>query len=200
MYTNSSKHQRLFTTRGPLHQVFRRQKEGHYRLACLFLDVLSKDYLRAFRVKRFGVSTSSASFGKEIFCGRQDGSVAVYNTHSGLEDTYLYRHATNISVNKIVWGGSASILATADEPGGIIIQNLTRCSEKWLLSHTIFDYPFSNAVTGLLFNPGNIILLITTATSRPICYGYAEKKSFETSTCSTWLLGHVYRLPLLNYH
>ncbi|KAF7902870.1 hypothetical protein EAF00_002772 [Botryotinia globosa] len=37
------------------------RREGHYRLAALFLDVLSKGYLRAFRVKRFEISTTSAS-------------------------------------------------------------------------------------------------------------------------------------------
>ncbi|KAJ8066163.1 hypothetical protein OCU04_005253 [Sclerotinia nivalis] len=42
-------------------EFFVDRKEGHYRLASLFLDVLSKDYLRAFRVKRFEVSTSSAN-------------------------------------------------------------------------------------------------------------------------------------------
>ncbi|KAF7863782.1 hypothetical protein EAF04_006747 [Stromatinia cepivora] len=100
------------------------------------------------------------SNGEGIFFGRQDGSVAAYNTHNGLEDTYLYKHATNISVNKIAWGGTASILATADESGRMLIQNLTGSSDKWLLSHTIFEYRFSDAITGLLFNPGNNILLL----------------------------------------
>ncbi|TGO18928.1 hypothetical protein BPAE_0361g00040 [Botrytis paeoniae] len=103
------------------------------------------------------------SNGGWVFCGRQDGSVAVYNTHDGLENTCLYQHATDISITRIVWGDNTSILTTADESGRMLIQRLMNSSDIWSLSETIFDYRFPDAVTGLLFNPGNNILLITTA-------------------------------------
>ncbi|KAF7902869.1 hypothetical protein EAF00_002771 [Botryotinia globosa] len=57
------------------------------------------------------------SSGEWVFCGRQDGSVAVYNTQDGLENSRLYQHATNISINRIVWGDNTRIVATADESG-----------------------------------------------------------------------------------
>ncbi|KAF7919653.1 hypothetical protein EAE99_008505 [Botrytis elliptica] len=103
------------------------------------------------------------SNGEWVFCGRQDGSVAVYNTQDGLENTCLYQHATNISVNRIVWGDNTRMLATADESGRMLIQRLVDSSDIWSLSEIIFDYRFPDAITGLLFNPGNNILLITTA-------------------------------------
>ncbi|KAM0127142.1 hypothetical protein ACHAP3_008912 [Botrytis cinerea] len=104
--------------------------------------------------------------GEWVFCGRQDGSVAVYSTHDGLENTSLYQHARNISINRIVWGDNTCIIATADESGRMFIQRLVNSSNMWSLAETIFDYRFPDAVTGLLFDPDNNVLLITTASFR----------------------------------
>ncbi|KAF7943717.1 uncharacterized protein EAE97_005787 [Botrytis byssoidea] len=108
------------------------------------------------------------SSGEWVFCGRQDGSVAVYNTQDGLENTRLHQHATNISITRIVWGDDTRILATADESGRMLIQRLVESSNIWSLSETIFDYRFPDAITGLSFNPENNILLVTTASFRYI--------------------------------
>ncbi|TGO54275.1 hypothetical protein BOTNAR_0272g00010 [Botryotinia narcissicola] len=108
------------------------------------------------------------SSGEWVFCGRQDGSVAIYNTQDGLENTRLYQHATNISITRIVWGDNTRILATADESGRMLIQRLVESSNIWSLSETIFDYRFPDAITGLSFNPENNILLVTTASFRYI--------------------------------
>lgn len=98
--------------------------------------------------------------GDVVFCGMQDGSVAIYTTKDGQRGLTLYRHAANISVTAIVFGESSGILVSADESGRIISRKLTNSGTEWS-SQLLVDKRSPSAITSLLIDPDNNLILLS---------------------------------------
>ncbi|KAI9784880.1 MAG: hypothetical protein M1816_000575 [Peltula sp. TS41687] len=99
--------------------------------------------------------------GDTIFCGRQDGCVAVYRASDAQEHCILYKHAFNVTVTHLVWGEQKSILFSADESGRIMILNLIKAQGLWSASDTLADQRFPDSINGLLTNPINDRVLVS---------------------------------------
>ena len=63
--------------------------------------------------------------GDFVFCGKQDGSVAYFDTRTATQNGILYRHAAKIGITCIAYVEERCLLITADESGRVLIYNLT---------------------------------------------------------------------------
>jgi WD40 repeat protein len=105
--------------------------------------------------------------GEFFFIGKSDGSVWLYTTVDGKSQRLLYRHGHQMSVTQMVWGGKKHILVTADVAGRSITYQLGKNgSIDFGSAHKILDIRADvvnkYAITHLLLNPTNELLLIST--------------------------------------
>lgn len=73
------------------------------------------------------IGTYSSDF---VICGKEDGSVAAYETNTGNQVKVLYRHATNVTVVFIATSGQ-TILASADTSSRVLVYNARVTAGKW---------------------------------------------------------------------
>lgn len=99
--------------------------------------------------------------GDVIFCGKQDGSVAVYLTQDGQESCVLYKHSTNIAITSVAWGKRESILAGADESSRIVVRRIVRAQTGWSAPEVLVDQRCADSVGGLLISPASDRLLVS---------------------------------------
>jgi WD40 repeat protein len=63
--------------------------------------------------------------GDIVFCGKRDGSVAYFNTHTATQDGVLYRHAAKTRITCMAYSERRRLLITADESGRVLINNVS---------------------------------------------------------------------------
>lgn len=111
--------------------------------------------------------------GEFVFCGKQDGSVAVYSTKDGKQIALLYHHTAGISVTSLAFGNLALVMVSADESGRVIIQRLKNIANEWSATSILADVRFDHLVRRLLLNPQNSHVLL-------VCAKEAIKLGIET--------------------
>ena len=102
------------------------------------------------------------SSGQYVFCGKDDGSVSVYNTDSGNQTALLYRHASGSVVSLLSYGGERKVIVSTDEADRLLIHKL--CNDElhgWSVVEPILELRLPCAATAMLLNPENDLLLIT---------------------------------------
>ncbi|ERF75027.1 hypothetical protein EPUS_08841 [Endocarpon pusillum Z07020] len=63
--------------------------------------------------------------GETIFCGRESGAVVAYSSKTGQPFQELFSHRKNIGILLLGWNEAASLLASVDRSGYILVQKLT---------------------------------------------------------------------------
>ena len=101
--------------------------------------------------------------GKDIFCGKEDGTVAVYDTATGQQVQILYQHVGEMPVLNMVWGEKQQILASVDASSSIIVRALNQTSKLWRVQDLLLDARVDNSVRQLVLDPDNKYLLASTA-------------------------------------
>lgn len=102
--------------------------------------------------------------GDYIFCGRENGSVALHLCRSGQLIREVFDHNRNVAILALDWNKHESLLAICDRSGNFAVRKLSK-EPSGPLS---FDEPFlrqqsSSVVHQLLFHPHGSRLLISTA-------------------------------------
>ena len=101
-----------------------------------------------------------------MFCGLEDGSVAVYEVHSGKQVQVLYSH-TRTSVPCLAWGPKGNILVSADVSSQVMMWRITPKGDRWdCLS--MLDTHVDGSVRQLLLDPESRSLLVSTDRSDTI--------------------------------
>ncbi|KAI9659640.1 MAG: hypothetical protein M1831_003721 [Alyxoria varia] len=99
-----------------------------------------------------------------VFCGKEDGSVCLYDTKSGQQSQKLYSHAMGVSVLSISLNGESNIITSLDSSSRLLTQKLTREQQQdWIISETLFDHRTETAVDQVLMNSESTRLLVCTA-------------------------------------
>lgn len=123
--------------------------------------------------------------GDVIFCGKRNGSVAAYQTQNGNEICILYKHAANISITAIAWGGVQGILASADESSRVIIRKIVKHQKDWSASDVLADERLGDSISSLLMSSSNDRLLVSGKYSDDLWTNQAQKlrsKKFSPQT------------------
>jgi len=98
--------------------------------------------------------------GDFVFCGKQDGTVAVYSATDGLQVCVLYRHTTETAVTSITFGSTSCIIVSADESGRVMICQLVFSSNQWSKTSLLADVQSGHPVQGLVLSPENRHVII----------------------------------------
>lgn len=88
--------------------------------------------------------------GDFVFCGKQDGSVAYFETTASTQRGVLYRHATKVGVTCIAYIDERTLLITADESGRVLINNITRSPAGCELIARVAEIRSEESVTELI--------------------------------------------------
>ncbi|EEP82371.1 predicted protein [Uncinocarpus reesii 1704] len=99
-----------------------------------------------------------------LFCGRFDGSIAVYETETGNLVHELCKHMRFIRVHLLDWNADASLLTSADVSCRFICRGVARKpGEEWSVGNTLLDKRTSSDIKQILTNQRGDRLLVSTA-------------------------------------
>ena len=100
--------------------------------------------------------------GNYAFCGKLDGTVALFETQSATHRDVLYRHALNVRITCIAYHERGSFLMTADESGRILIHKLALRKDVDDVVSMVSDIPTEEPIQKLLPDPsGDRVLVIS---------------------------------------
>lgn len=103
--------------------------------------------------------------GKDIFCGKDGGSVYLYDANSGQQNSLLFKHSNKFSVHILRFESKAETLISADISGRVILhrydrsQNTTKC---------ILDWKAGNSIQQVLGNAGGTRIFVSSTTGRTL--------------------------------
>lgn len=102
--------------------------------------------------------------GDHVFCGRENGTVAVYSAVTGEVLQELFTHGKDVAVDIVTWCDSANLLLTLDRSGDfvlrkIIIRKLSILDVGNILCHG----KISGILQQMIMRPGGAQLLISTS-------------------------------------
>ena len=100
--------------------------------------------------------------GKYAFCGRQDGTVALFETQSATQRAILYRHSLHAAVTCIAYHDGTNLLVTADESARILIYKLSLGEDVDEVASLVSDISTEDPIQKLLPDPaGNGLLVVS---------------------------------------
>ncbi|PMD20579.1 hypothetical protein NA56DRAFT_170291 [Hyaloscypha hepaticicola] len=88
-----------------------------------------------------------------VFCGKQDGTVSVYDSRTGSPLQILYRHKSPVRI--LAWGPQENILISIDASNGIIAWKMNKISQKgWITGERKFHSRLDcgRAISQILLN------------------------------------------------
>ena len=128
--------------------------------------------------------------GEYIFCGKNDGVVALYSTTTGKEVRVLYRHQVGVAVHILEYGSKSGLLASADRWNRFLVWKILGKDDAWSVEGPLLDGSIPDfVISQLLFNPGNERLLVSTSHSDTIYgvdTGVCETTKYEDKDPPTW--------------
>jgi WD40 repeat protein len=102
-------------------------------------------------------------YGDFVFCGRENGSVVVFDTKTGKLMQELYRQTKDIAVSLLEWNHQESMLASTDASGRFTARKVTReISGLCRVSEPLIDGWVDQAVRQILLSPNGKQLLVST--------------------------------------
>ena len=103
--------------------------------------------------------------GGVIFCGKEDGSVYIYETKSGRQSQKVLSHAEGVSILSLFFDAESNTLGSIDNAGRVKIHKLKQGYEGWEATDTLFDHRAGAAVRQVLTDYGAKNVLVCTGES-----------------------------------
>ena len=99
---------------------------------------------------------------KYIFCGRENGTIAIYSSNTGQELQSISGLGLDLAITSLQWNEWGSILLAVDRSGGYSVQSITK-NEGGSFQHNIVLQKSAAQVQQILLSPrANRLLLSTT--------------------------------------
>ncbi|OCK74785.1 hypothetical protein K432DRAFT_429827 [Lepidopterella palustris CBS 459.81] len=117
--------------------------------------------------------------GDLVFCGKRDGSVAYFETHTATQNGVLYRHAVNIGITCIAYTEKRSLLITADESGRVLINGVIVSQAGCEVVALVAEIRSEKSLTALLPNASGTRILIQGKRSAEVWTTEGEKVGFS---------------------
>ncbi|KAA6412809.1 MAG: hypothetical protein FRX48_03801 [Lasallia pustulata] len=112
--------------------------------------------------------------GEAIFCGKENGSVCLYETKSGRQIKELFSHADGVSIVSLFFDDESQILSSADSSSRVMTHKLTHQQNGWEAAEAVFNYRTGVAVDQLLSNRGHTRMLVCSE-NRDMLYSTTSK-------------------------
>ncbi|KAI4105006.1 MAG: hypothetical protein LQ339_003623 [Xanthoria mediterranea] len=104
--------------------------------------------------------------GDLLFCGKESGSVFIYEAKTGRQMQELYRHAANAAILLLEWNHREGVLASIDRSSRIQVRKISgKGSDKRVAEPPSIDQTIGQAVRQVLFHSSWAKLLVSTSTS-----------------------------------
>lgn len=104
-----------------------------------------------------------------LFCGKENGSIEVYEAKTGQHIQGLYRHGASAAIIILEWNHRGNILASVDRSSRIQLKRISKkASGLWVAEGPVLDQTIGQAVRQVLLNPNGPILLVSTVSSDQI--------------------------------
>lgn len=97
------------------------------------------------------------------FCGKENGSVYLYETKSGRQSQKLFSHADGVSILSLYLNEESHTLSSIDSSSRIMVHRLVRREDSWDSGEALLDHRAGVAVDQVLSNKGSTRLLVCTA-------------------------------------
>ncbi len=103
--------------------------------------------------------------GKTFFCGKENGSVYLYETENGRQSHKLFDHARGVSVKSLFFDNESNTLVSLDVTSRVIAHKLVHQQNGWEATEVLLDHHAGAAVQQVLTNPGATRILMSTGKS-----------------------------------
>ncbi|KAF8861886.1 hypothetical protein BDZ45DRAFT_231863 [Acephala macrosclerotiorum] len=126
--------------------------------------------------------------GDAIFCGMDDGFVALYSTATGKKLKNMYRHAAKYWITDIIWNSKSNFIASVDGVNGVLVKEL-RHRKEWEIVSEVFTTQLTSPIKQLLFNISGTHLLVVT-TQRVFVFqlqGEKTMRSIQAASAGRWV-------------
>ena len=121
--------------------------------------IISRDESSQCHVTALATDTADEYF----CCGKEDGSVNIYEAFGGKRVRKVYSHASTSSVLALAWSNSGRYVVSSDDSGRIIAKRLEpKESGKWAV-FPVFDFRIAESVEQFLFSDSEKLVLLSTA-------------------------------------
>lgn len=101
--------------------------------------------------------------GNFLFCGREDGSIAIYEAKTGEVLHELCNHAKMVSIRFLDWNSQAGILTSTDASSRFTVRKVAQTTTgAWKAQDPILDRRVSQAIVQILTSPSGKQLLVST--------------------------------------
>ena len=107
-------------------------------------------------------SLACTSNGRIFLCGKEDGSVYVYDANTGLQLQKLFTHAEGVSIISLFWDDGGSTISAVDASSRITTRPLLSQQNSWNTTEAVFDHRAGVAVSQILAREGHTNLLVST--------------------------------------
>ena len=105
--------------------------------------------------------------GEVIFCGKQDGSIHMYESRTGKHVQKLLSHIVGCSiVDLCIVEGSDTLCSVAS--GQVMVRTLVRQAKEWNVQATVFDRQIGEPVYQVLVNEASTRLLVSSRVSHTV--------------------------------
>lgn len=122
--------------------------------------------------------------GGVFFCGKEDGSVYLYETKSGRQSHKLFSHANGASILSLFFDVESDTLSSIDNASRVKVHRLKQGQEGWEATDPLFDYRAGAAVKQVLTNPGATHVLLCTGKNDMLWHLSSEETSTVIETIS----------------
>ncbi|KAL9003079.1 MAG: hypothetical protein Q9188_004032 [Gyalolechia gomerana] len=111
-------------------------------------------------------SIACYKMGEIFFCGKEDGTVHMYEAKSGRHIKKLLSHADGVSIVTLAFDEESCAICSTDSSSRVMVHRLTRhLTQGWGADAAIFDDRVGVSVSQVLTNEGNTLLLVSSGTN-----------------------------------
>ena len=101
--------------------------------------------------------------GEVFFCGKEDGSVYLYETKSGQQKQKLFSHANSISILSLCFDTQSHILSSTDSSSRVMSHKIIRKQPyDWEATEVMLDHRMGDVIDQILSNKGHTQMLVCT--------------------------------------
>ena len=151
------------------------------------ISTAPQDYTLDDTKQRIQISALACSDnGDAVFCGKEDGSICLYDSKTGQYVRQMFRHAAGVSIISLYFDVQNGILGSTDSGSRTMAHKLVRQRNDWVTSTKLFDHRSGNgaAVDQILSNTGFSRLLVCSSIVDTLwSIGPVESSSLASIRC-----------------
>ncbi|KAH7322926.1 WD40-repeat-containing domain protein [Stachybotrys elegans] len=122
--------------------------------------------------------------GEMFFCGKEDGSIYLFETETGLATRTLCSHARNVKIRLLSYNSASACITSVDASSRILVHQLSS-RDKTMTATKVLDYRANSAVAQIVSRPDlDRILVISVESTELLSISERDNTSLAILTDS----------------